>query len=264
MNNNISNYALFLILITQLSVFSVALKAEEVNTYPNINASPISENLFPTKVIENGVTIYQFHTVSITRRIGISLHSFEKTKVKAGFTWIPDDISWGNQSGYFTVNTNEGTNCFFLGAYAGIPENVSAKEFQLHISTDIQIENVVFSSLPSERAIQQCPMPKLENEIQIAYEKCKLTHNAAKDAKVFVSLLKKAMYKYDCRRDFDYEPVPAWYLTKGEKVDEWFDLLSKLEIIEAKELFESKLFTDTLDGCFAEWYYDIQDSKKKQ
>ena len=64
------------------------------------------------------------------------------------------------------------------------------------------------------------------------------------------------MHKYDCRRPYDYEPVPAWWLCDDRDVENWFDLLTCIQNIEAKKLLASELFRSTLDGYLAEIYLD--------
>jgi len=195
------------------------------------------------------------------------LHERKNEAVKVKFLWIPLDHRWSNVSGEFLVKPDGNPNCFFLGHYAGIPENVEAGEFHLEAPSNIQVKKITFSSLPSEKAMNQCPMPGLEEEIDTAYASCLENPDDRGEALRFVRLLEKSMYRYDCRRDYDFEPVPAWWL--ADNAEKWFVLLWKSDIQEAKKLFISKLFRDTLDGAIAEMFlplsqeieYELDDAK---
>jgi hypothetical protein len=163
-----------------------------------------------------------------------------------------DTRYWQYVVGEFTVEPDGNPNCFFLSHHARIPENVEAKEFILELSSDTQLKDIAFSSLPSEKPIERCPMPLLGQKINEAYDGCQSDAKNKEKALKFISLLEQSMHKYDCRRSFDYEPVPAWWLADGEDARKWFLLLRDMDYPEAQILYGSPLFKETLDGAIAE------------
>lgn len=120
---------------------------------------------------------------------------------------------------------------------------------------------------------ENCPKPEMFIKINEAYGACLKDPGNENKALVFVHLLKKAMYKYNCPGRYQPEPVPAWWLcgkrmyvdTSSEQSPEyWFDLLSKLKFPEAKKLFGGKLFRSTLSGYYAEMYLVKSEKVEKE
>jgi hypothetical protein len=272
---------LFLLLILSSSI----LWASENKYYSNSSACPVEALTIPIKIfathkvdilseIVTGKDRMQwggqnddedirliFNKGTVVRRFQISLkNSNSNNIVPIETTWIPQDSSWGNKTGNFYVKPDGQTYCFFLGYHAQIPENVAVQEMDFHIPTGFVLQKLAFSEKPSEATMASCPMPDLQYEINNAYDDCIKNPNDMEKEKQFVSLFKKALYSYGCRRTYDYEPVPAWWLCDYKDTSKWLKLLSQLNSVEAKKLFGSTLFRSTLDGEFAEEYYE--ESKK--
>jgi hypothetical protein len=233
----------------------------------NNNKSKIS---WKTKKNEDSVLI-TFKSGLVLRRIGISLKGEDKDKIqKIDYCWIPESGVWGNYYGQFLVKGDGNVHCYFLDVLARIPGNVPAKQIILKFPKGVSIDTLVLSDRPSDRGMETCLKPEFFLKINEAYKACLKNPEDKLKANRFVRLLKKTMYKYDCRRNYDFSPIPAWWLC-GEGKDyqkvssyddpnKWFHLLSKLKIKEARELFGSELFRSTLDGEIAEMYFE--DSKK--
>ena len=116
-----------------------------------------------------------------------------------------------------------------------------------------------------------CPAPKLCPILERQYQECKiqLQGHACID---FVNTMKQLAPIYDCQRSFDSRPtenyiVSAIWLCGEERrengipvVDDYLELLSKLNIAEARRYFGSRLFRSTLDGYYAVMYKEA--SKK--
>ncbi len=110
-----------------------------------------------------------------------------------------------------------------------------------------------------------CPAPKLCPILERKYQECKiqLEGRACID---FVNTMKQLAPGYDCQRSFDSTPsedyiVSAIWLCGEDRrengipvVDDYLELLSRLNIAEARRYFGSKLFRSTLDGYYAEMY----------
>lgn len=102
-----------------------------------------------------------------------------------------------------------------------------------------------------------CPMPQLGIEIRIAYnELISNPHLHLKDS-TFVTLLEKSFYKYNCKRSFDKNPVPALWLCDSGDIEKWIEYLSKMNSTYAKKLFGSRLFRSVLDGSLAEQFFQL-------
>src|SRR5262249_55628060 len=110
-----------------------------------------------------------------------------------------------------------------------------------------------------------CPAPELFKALPSAYQHAYLDPENKEAMSAFVQLLRKAMLKFDCMRPLDTDPVPVWYLCgsseegnayacSDEDVGKWFYLLATAKSRDARELFASKLFRNTLDGMFGEAY----------
>jgi hypothetical protein len=122
---------------------------------------------------------------------------------------------------------------------------------------------------------KKCPAPKLCPILERQYQECKiqLKGPACID---FVNTMKQLVPTYDCQRSFDSTPtenyiVPAIWLC-GEKrrengvpvVDNYLELLSNLDIPEARRYFGSKLFRSTLDGYYAELYEEASEKLEEE
>lgn len=115
-----------------------------------------------------------------------------------------------------------------------------------------------------------CPATKLCPKLERQYQECKiqLQGRACID---FVNTMEQLAPIYDCQRSFDSTPtenyiVPAIWLCGEERrengipvVDDYLELLSKLNIPEARRYFGSKLFRSTLDGYYAELYREASE-----
>lgn len=110
-------------------------------------------------------------------------------------------------------------------------------------------------SLFCQSEFSKCPMPQLCREIQIVYDDLLNTPNEPGKISVFLRLIEKSFYKYDCKRSYDINPVPALWLC--EDMEKWIDYLSKMDSKEAKKLFGSELFRSVLDGALQEQYFQL-------
>jgi hypothetical protein len=85
----------------------------------------------------------------------------------------------------------------------------------------------------------------------------------------FVELFRELVPKYDCKRSFDRDPVPAIWLAEGGALEHYVHLLFRLAVrvekmfqarwfdeatLQAKTLFGSNDFRSVLDGHLAEEY----------
>ena len=209
----------------------------------------------------------EFQDWVVIHRLGIAISSGgEKQSHTIHFTWVPVGKVHGTHSGSFKITTDQGLQCFFLVGYAGIP-GFEVREFVLELPPKVEIHSLLFSEKSHDGKSVSCPAPDLFNAVTSAYQDSVSHPEDNGKMSTFIELLKKAMFKYDCRRTFDYEPVPAWYLCSGgkkdntyscgyEDIDKWFHFLGTAESREAKELFASKLFRNTLDGMYAEQYQE--------
>jgi len=260
-------------------LLSIALAETEVTTKPF--ACPVNTIVIPIKVevshdeeslvnlingkgtgvctaLKDETIRFRFDKKVVIRRVLIVTRSkFNKRPIEIEFRWVPKDFRlWRDVTGYFIINPDGSPHCFPLGYYARIPDNVEVEEFIFKIPQQIDIEQIKFSELPSEHISINCPTPKLCNTVARLYKKSLSDTSNENNASAFVEQLGRMMGKYDCRRSFDYEPVPAWWLCNSDAPDQWFHLLFRLNSEKSRALFGSKRFRDTLDGYIAEEYYD--------
>ncbi|CAB5081509.1 hypothetical protein D3OALGA1CA_1282 [Olavius algarvensis associated proteobacterium Delta 3] len=74
---------------------------------------------------------------------------------------------------------------------------------------------------------------------------------------------------YDCQHKIDHTPTknyitPAIYLCDEVKAFYYMELLSKIELLEAKRIFASQDFREILDGYFWEAYFDLSHQLEKE
>jgi hypothetical protein len=274
-------YLFFLIILTSHS----SLFAADKQFYPDPLACPVNEYVIPKEIIaSHGRDILEdlvtgkagikwnaqkdqneirliFNKNTVIRRFQINLEGNNNDlHIPIKVIWAPQDSMWGNITRYFYVKPNGQTQCFFLGYLADIPENVAVHEIAFNLPAEIVLEKLSVSEKPSEVVMVSCPMPQLGEKIKIAYDKVIKNPSDINKERAFIILFEKSLYKYDCLRSYDYKPVPAWWLCDHEDVDKWLRLLSQMKSLEAKKLFGSDLFRETLDGEYAEEYYESSQS----
>lgn len=66
-------------------------------------------------------------------------------------------------------------------------------------------------------------MPRLERDIRESFMKMKYDPGNLGNIEQLIRLLSKTIPRYDCRRDYDDRPVPAWWLANDDEVNEWLD-----------------------------------------
>jgi hypothetical protein len=226
---------LFIILSNSLCVIA-SLEAQEKAIRPNKYACPVTANLFPEQersadtikfvFPENAAEIPAGKAKDFSRvaqRISIALMTSDGKDVDITFKWkgavyTNPWIDWGINSGSFIVKGDGSQNCFFLGPSAGLPGNIPCVEFSLTIPPNVEVREVRLSSLRSEYVSQDCPMPELERQIREAYEDSRQTPQDEVKTARFISLLEKAIPKYDCI-------VPALFLVDLESIMNWVDYL---------------------------------------
>lgn len=211
----------------------------------------------------------------VLERIAFSLTGEDQNEFqKIGYEWVGESGNWPNVSGQFLVKGDGKVHGYFLGYFAQIPENVATKQFILDFPKGVSLHTLLLSPRRSDRAIETCPKPEMFLKVNKAYQACLKNPDDKFKASSFVGLLVKMMDKYDCRRKYDYKPIPAWWLC-GEGYDyrqvssqddpeKWFNLLSKLKTHEARNLFGSELFRSTLDGAIAEDFIDASKEAEKK
>jgi len=263
----------------------VSAPADGTLCYPSPFACPVTQIVKPANVVashdsdvllelasgvcgldwsvpsEGERIVFSFSGNVVLSRLQLQLKGTgEKTPINVQFEWRANLLFWllGPEAicGTFVVKPESEEQCFLLDRCAKIPANVPVGKFTLSFPGGISVQRIAFSESPTERVMHECPMPELGDRIEKAYNDCLEHPGDSKKERVFVDLLKKAMYKYDCLRPGDSEPVPAWWLCDDEHVWKWLTLLSKLPSRRAKELFGSKLFRDTLDGYIAESFFE--------
>lgn len=109
---------------------------------------------------------------------------------------------------------------------------------------------LLVSSTAFSHQIIKCPAPDICNKLYDSKVACEKNH---KKCDSFVSVFKKILPKYDCRRKQDTVPVPAAWLCSS--FEDSLQLLSTLKNRKAKKLFGSKELRQTLDGNIAEVFY---------
>ena len=114
---------------------------------------------------------------------------------------------------------------------------------------------VFASSLASGAQPAKCPAARLLPEFDATYHECgRGVENGS--CKRFVAIFRELLPKYDCRRQFDTEPVPAAWIVDSAALEDYVRLLSELRTPDARALFGSKEFREILDGALAEDYGD--------
>ena len=238
-----------------------SLEAQEKTVRPDELACPVTANLLPEQVRTGDSIKFIFSEGSILRRVSTRLVHPEGRDTSVSFKWVPGKdtripfiVNWGVQTGILVATGKGRTDCFFLSwEQTGIPENVPCGEFVLYIPAGVQVREVTFSSLPSEKPQEQCPMPELGKEIEAAFAICKQNPEDKDKASVLIRLLEKATPRYDCRRDYDSKPVPAWWLANHEGPWLWIHYLyDKVFENDNEALLVYEKFLATSDGAFAE------------
>jgi hypothetical protein len=250
---------------------------EERICYPSKYACPVTRNLYPEQerigeIIkftfpENAQEISSGQKFSetqklVAQRISIALLSPEGKEVEIRFTWtgaIFDQpyIDWGVHSGTFIVKTDGNPNCFFLGPRAGLPGNIPCKEFVLEIPPGVEVKEVAFSNLGGEYVSKNCPMPELEKEISDAFQASRQNPKDQERTTLFLSLLEKAIPKYECISKAGGAPVPAWWLADFQNRLDWIDFL--YEKLKENNNYALKVFAEimpTATGIFGEMMAD--------
>jgi hypothetical protein len=219
---------------------------------PSKYACPVTANIFPEKEERDGLIKYTFAQIAVARRISISLMSSPKGRiVDIGYDWIGQE-GWGKYLGLFAVKADGNANCFFLGGEAGIPENIPLREFHLRLPEGVQFKDATFSSLPSELVSTTCPMPELQKEITKSYEEHLLNPGDQNTASRLMRLLERLIPTYDCRRSYDYKPVPAWWLADYKDAENWIRFVDRQVLANNKLALKLYMeFFNTADGYIA-------------
>jgi len=116
-----------------------------------------------------------------------------------------------------------------------------------------------------------CPFKKLLPVVDSAYHSC--SHGAMdKSCQLFVETFEELIPKYDCKRSFDTQTVPAIWLADRGYMTDFIDLLFKLakgkdKVLSekhfpianyvAKQLLLDDKFKAILDGHYAETYFPM-------
>lgn len=113
-----------------------------------------------------------------------------------------------------------------------------------------------------------CPAEKLCPELENQYQVCKVKPNSDACLK-YIEIFKKLVPIYDCQRPYDHTLekdyiVPAFWLCAPQKQWDYIELLSELEINEAKEFFASPEFRSILDGELAEGFFEKSVKKESE
>jgi hypothetical protein len=115
-------------------------------------------------------------------------------------------------------------------------------------------------SVSAKEKTKSCPASTLCLKIHDQYKRAKAGDTKARDN--FVELLETAFPKYDCKRSYDRNPVPAVWLCEevpgivSTDVENWFFSLSRTPTRKARELYASNRFRAVLDGALAELFFD--------
>jgi hypothetical protein len=100
---------------------------------------------------------------------------------------------------------------------------------------------------------QECPMPGLEEKINETLDKYRRSPEKEFLIKHLIRLLSITIPSYNCRRDYDKEPVPAWWLAKDDSIAKWFSfLLERVERSDDSALILLLRFFVSSDGYFKE------------
>jgi hypothetical protein len=249
----------FWMLILCLKVFSICIGQAE--SYPDRLACPVTPNIFPEQIRSIHLIRFVFSGQEVAHRISISLQSAEGKNIEVQFRWFgawseftrPPFRDYGVHFGTFIVKADGSPNCFFLGPNANMPGNISVNEFDLRIPDGVQIKQIVFSTLPSEIVSTECPMPSIEKKIGKAFEHYISNPKDQTNIRNLIQLLSETIPTYDCRRNYDYTPIPAWWMAKEENLDKWFSFV--LEQVKNDNYSALKLFIQfyaTSDGYLIE------------
>ena len=227
--------------------------AQEKIIRPEELACPVTANLFPEQRRRTDFIRFIFPVGAIPRRVSIALTNPDKLDVPIEFRWVGEG-NRGVETGFFIVNGKGKTDCFFLSwRFTGIPVNVACKEFLLFIPESVPVKEINFSSLPSEQLQVLCPMPELEQEIDEAYKAWGLDPRDENKSSLLIQLLEKITPRYDCRRSFDSEPVPAWWLANHESPRRWINFLhNRILENDPNALRVYMKFYDNSSGAYAE------------
>lgn len=198
-----------------------------------------------------------FNKGTIVRRFSLSLLNNQKdTNSIVTLKWFPLESHWGCQIRDFLVPCNNKISCYFLDINVEIPGNIPASRIDIYLDENISLSSLCFSSEPNERPSSTCPVPLIIEKMNKVYNECIKNPNNQSNDSEFVSLFKLLLYRYDCKRDYDFKPVPAWWLINSEDPEKWINFLAGMKYKPGRILFGSKLFRETLDGAIAETYYD--------
>jgi hypothetical protein len=245
----------------------ISIIAQEKTVRPDELACPVTANLSPDQSRFGNSFSFVFPDGSILRRISMALTHPEGKDIAVRFTWVPAKdphvplANWGESRGILLANGIGRTDCFFLGwEETDIPENVPCKEFVLDVPEGVLVREVSFSSLPSEKPQVLCPMPELEREIEQAYSDCQANPQDKGKSLLLIQLLEKATPRYDCRRSYDSQPVPAWWLANHEAPWRWVNyLLARIRKDDGDALRAYQKFLASSDGVYAEeWREDMR------
>ncbi|MGA2531885.1 MAG: hypothetical protein ABSG19_02495 [Candidatus Aminicenantales bacterium] len=269
-----SGSAIILPMMLLYGASTIALKpteGEEVCN-PSKYACPVTPNLFPKQEMSANTLRFEFRenagelphsnkwdTSSVAQRISISLLSPGGRDVEIKFVWrgavyIQPYLDWGVYRGSFVVKGDGNPNCFFLGVFAGLPQNVPCKEFILLIPPGVEVKDVAFSNLSGEYVSKNCPMPGLEKEINRALQDSLQNPKDEIKTSLCLSLLEKAIPKYECISKGGGVPVPAWWLADWRASEEWIGYLYDTVVAENNK-YALKVymgFFSTSDGYIAE------------
>ena len=141
--------------------------------------------------------------------------------------------------------------------------------FTAFTASSVRVPLIVTRAFASEgQSNVPCPASKLLPALDAAYHQC--SHGFENDScESFVQTFGQLLPKYDCRRSFDNDAVPAVWLAGDAELDDYVHLLWRLSSStdkmlaenrfskatnDAKKLFSSKEFRNILDGELAEDY----------
>ena len=127
------------------------------------------------------------------------------------------------------------------------------------------------ASAASELPIAACPAQELLPLLDSNYHECNRGFLNGSCEK-FVDVFSNLTGRYDCRRSFDHDPVPAIWLSGSAATEDFVALLARLAESEpeseasrklnekarakARHLFGSQSLRDVLDGDLAEQYLE--------
>jgi hypothetical protein len=208
-------------------------------------------------------TKFQFNG-KVIRRLHLFLTSESDSEyISVNLIWIPKNPQWSIKKMILQVKSNDPTQCFFIDGKASIPANVEVEEIMLEFPARITLKSLSFSEQISDKEMLKCPMPELGAEIDLAFKNY-LDNPDKEELEInFLELFNKSLYRYDCRRSFDYASVPALWLWDTSDIFQWLNVLSKMKSDEARKVFSSQIFRDSLDGESAELYYKKSENMEK-